>query len=242
MAYILFLYYGPIGYIASQEGVNYANYFVTQFDLLTPFNSIFILFYILAEFVIVLAVVLVRIRIGPELAVFQQLSCSVIVFLLINFSIFLLYPSSAIDLYGIPTIVNSHGWLEYLVTLMYRSTSPWNSNPSLHIGMSWFIYRFFSRYYKFWAKTIYLLWFIGMAIGTLVLKVHMLFNILFAILLAQLCFFIFMTYIPKEKYSYYLDKIPIKIRLFLYTLLIIILITFLTIHIHSIGWYAMEIN
>ena len=188
LSVVVFACYGMVAEIASKMGVNYTPILVTEFDKNIPFTNIWGLFYEGAFYVPAVVFLLLRWRFGPNVALFQRMCLSVISMMLISFVVFILFPTNSSNILGVPHL-KPDSFANSVVIFIYRSIEGWNSTPSTHISMSWLFFRFFARYFHlFWQRLIYLIWFVGMALGTVTLRVHIVLDICTGFLLAEICY------------------------------------------------------
>ena len=185
---LIFMCYGMVAEICARIGVNYASYLVTSLDINIPFTNVWGLFYEVAFYVPAIVLLLLRLRFGANIALFQRICLSVVVMMLLSFVVFLFIPTNSSLILGVPHIqADSFG--NAVALFIYRSIEGWNSTPSTHIAMSWLFFRFFARYFcLLWQRCIYLLWFAAMTIGTLTLRVHIIVDICTGLLLAEFCY------------------------------------------------------
>ncbi|WP_133128714.1 phosphatase PAP2 family protein [Legionella nagasakiensis] len=234
--FIFFMYYGVVSHLASLIGFNTAYYLVTPLDNMIKYTPFWIVFYSLAELVPIITLLIIRFKIGPDIIIFRRMVISIFILLFINYLLYLLFPCSVIEMYGVPKEIWSHNYLERLVRLEFSTEAPWNANPSLHIGFSWIIYRFFSVYYKKpIPRILFLAWFVGMSLGTLTLKVHIIVNVILGFLLSELLF----RYVYKNKitgkFALFLGAVNPYKRFGGYFILIIILIIGLHVYSATLG-------
>ncbi len=215
--FVLFLYYNVVSHLTSFIGVNTAPYLITPLDKLINYTPIWVIFYYFAFVCAKLVVLLIRIKIGPEILVFRKMIITIFSLLLINFLLYFIFPCSVIEIFHVPTEVNSGEFLDSLVKVLFTRMAPWNANPSLHAAFCWLIYRFLAIYYNnIVAKTLFLSWFMGMILGTLTLKVHVIINDVLGILLAEICFRYIYTSNITERINLYLNKLVFFKRFGLY--------------------------
>jgi hypothetical protein len=234
---ILFFYYVPIGEISGLRGLNLAPYMTTPLDRIIPFNTFWIIFYGISKYVIASVIVLIRLKVGANIKFIQRMALTYLAIILMAYVLFLLTPSSVIKMFGIPNeLWRSGSWLNQQTVYEYRHESPWNSNPSLHIGMSWLTYRFFAYVYKNKIyHTIYMIWFLGMLIGTLCLKVHVICNLVCGFILAEGSFRMVFHSDCSDKLVTWLDSIVYYKKIILYLMIIAILTSGLFICDHYLG-------
>ena len=227
LALVVFGFYGPTAEMSSWQGVNYSTIFLTHFDRLVEFSTIFIVFYQLAFYIPVIITLLVRFKIGPDLVVFQKIVAALVVLLIANYVIYLIWPTNAYALFDPPKITGA-GVLDSMTRWVFANIEAWCANPSLHIGLGWFFFRFFATYYRrWWQWLIYLFWFLGMALGTLTLKVHILVNVLTGVLLTELIYQVFVVHFPDKPFERFNAVITAKQKLIIYLILLVALATIL---------------
>lgn len=221
IAATFFLFYGPVSHVSALRGFNLAPYITTPIDWVIPLQPFWILFYSSVEIVAILTILLIRAKIGEGNIVFRKITITIIMMLLIEYCLNIIFPTSVIEMYGIPKNVWSTNLLNLLAMDRVSERAPWNSTPSIHVALSWLSYRFFATYYeKIWQRAIFLFWFTGVAISTVTLKINVLLNIIFGVLIAEFVFrYVFLSN-RAEAVSIAISKIPYGIRLMIYCIII----------------------
>lgn len=191
---LVFMCYGVIAEIASHSSFNYASLLITPLDKLIPFQSTWSLFYEVAFVVPLIVLLMVRVKVGAQVAVFQRMVLSMLALIACSFVIFLVFPSNVFMLHGVPAVALT-GFDGQFVKLVYHSIGGWNAFPSTHTSVSWLFFRMFAVFYKRWyARLIYLLWFFAMLAGTVTLRVHNIIDVMAGILIAEAVFYgVYMT-------------------------------------------------
>ena len=114
-------------------------------------------------------------------------------------------------------------------------SSPWNAFPSYHIASGWNILRYTQERLKC-GQYLMAIWFIGMCIGTVTLKLHIILDGVAAIFIAELCYQLFK--LPKIKLILQqfiaLPRKGILTAYIMITLLVISLVIYQLIHIKPI--------
>lgn len=221
IAATFFLFYEPVSHVSALRGFNLAPYITTPIDWIIPLQPFWILFYSLVEVVAILTILLIRAKIGEDNVAFRKITITIITMLLIEYFLNIIFPTSVIEMFGIPKTIWSKNLLNFLVMDQISERAPWNSTPSIHVALSWLSFRFFATYYeKIWQRGIFLFWFVGVAISTVTLKINVLLNIIFGILIAEFAFkYVFLSN-RAEAISINISKIPDGIRLIIYCIII----------------------
>ena len=89
---LVFMCYGVVSEIASHALFNYASLLITPLDKLIPFQTTWSLFYEVAFIVPFIVLILVRVRVGAKVAVFQRIVLSMLALVLCSFLIFCYFP------------------------------------------------------------------------------------------------------------------------------------------------------
>lgn len=221
LSLVVFGFYGPTAEISSWRGVNYSHIFVTHFDRLIEFSTVWIVFYQLAFYVPVIVTLLVRFKVGPKIVIFQKVVAALVVLLIVNYAIYIIWPTNAYALFD-PPVIHGNDVLSSMTRWVFANIEAWCANPSLHIGLGWFFFRFFAQYYRrWWHWAIYLFWFCGMALGTLTLKVHILVNLLTGVLLTELIYQALVLYFPDSIYEKLNAKVSKRQKIIFYLVLLL---------------------
>lgn len=230
-------FYNIVGYYSSLRHLNYTGVLITTFDKAIPFQDIWVVFYIAIYPVIFLSGLFFWFNKDVTIVSVRACSLTVILMALTCYALFFAFPMSVISVFGVPKALYYHSLLAGLTKKMFSTESRWDANPSMHITVSWIAYRFLTHIYsQKILKYSYIIWFIGMLIGTLTLKVHIIFNIICGILIAELFFrFVFENEVTK-KISLKFGTIDRKYKLIFYLLfLFFLLIIFIKTCKHCTG-------
>ncbi len=181
--YASHLYYNLVGHVASLRGVDLGPHLVTPVDLALPYMPFWVLFYQLAYFapVIVMALLLRRLRL--DLPRFRRIVLAFLVMLAVHYVLYLAFPTSARAV-RIPEEALGDDTLGRLVRYQYRIATVWCAWPSFHISAGWYFFRLLLRYCRV-SPWVYLVWFAGMFIGTVAIKIHHFLDGVTALLLAE---------------------------------------------------------
>ena len=195
--------YAFIGNFVNARGVNYIDLITLPFDRDLAFSTFWSLFYSTALIVPFMFGWIIFIRSRFNLLYTYRLFLSCLLILVIHYSIYLLFPTCKIlwQEPGFPAFwqqIQTPGLLNENTRFVLGITTPWNSFPSYHIGSAWIILRFTFERFKILGG-IFLLWFIGMCLGTITLKVHVVLDGVAGIIISELCYQLFKTN-PIQRY------------------------------------------
>lgn len=181
--YAYHLYYNLVGHVASLRGRDLGPYLLTPLDRAVPYMPFWVHFYQLA-YLAPLAVVAVLIRrLRLDLPRFRRIVLAFLAMLSVHYALYLLVPTSARDL-RLPEEVLGEGLAGRLVRYQYRLATVWCAWPSFHVAAGWYLLRLLFRYCTA-APWIYLVWFAGMCVGTVAIKIHYVLDGLTAIAVAE---------------------------------------------------------
>jgi hypothetical protein len=127
-------------------------------------------FYQVAYFVPAVAIILLLVRIGTDLPTVRRIVLAFLVLLSVHYALYLLLPTSA-RVMRLDDAALGEGLLGELVRYQYRIATPWCAWPSLHVSACWFFYRPFARRFPL-LRWPYLIWLLGMFVGTFAIKIH----------------------------------------------------------------------
>ena len=232
---LVFFCYGVVAEISSKLGSNYAEMLVSKFDYQIQFTTMWAACYEAAFYVPIAVLLAIRLKRGPDVAIFQRICLTTICMMLIGFVIFLVFPTNSSILLGVPHLEpTSFG--NKLVLFIYRSIEGWNSTPSTHIGLSWLFFRFFAHCFKNWYwRAIYLLWFVGMMFGTLTLRVHILIDVATGFLWAEFCYQVIYARITRKSLANLNRHFSLKQEIIFMVILIAILTATILTFVHFYG-------
>ncbi|HVV68870.1 MAG TPA: phosphatase PAP2 family protein [Gammaproteobacteria bacterium] len=201
-AFILFILllclwaqYAFIGNILNSRGTNYINLITLPLDHDLAFSTFWSLFYSAALIIPFVFVWILFIFSRFNLLLIYRLFLSCLLILIIHYIIYFLFPTCKI-LWQDPGFsafwqqIQTPGFLNRNTQFVMSITTPWNSFPSYHIGSAWIILRFTFARFKI-LGSLFLIWFIGMCLGTITLKVHVIMDGIAAIIISELCYQLF---------------------------------------------------
>ncbi len=187
--------YAFIGDVLNSRGINYINFITLPIDQHIQFSTTWSLFYSTALIIPFLFGWIIFIRSKFNLLYTYRLFLTCLLILIIHYCIYFIFPTCKILWQdpGFTTFwqqIQNPGFLNENTRFVLSITTPWNSFPSYHIGSAWVIFRYTFERFKI-LGVIFLLWFIGMCLGTLTLKVHVVLDGVAAILISEGCYQLF---------------------------------------------------
>lgn len=204
--------YGFIGNVVIGRGVNYIHFLISPLDQAIPFSASWSLFYSSALFVPFLFSWLIFIQSRFDLLLFYRMLLTCLLTLTIHFTFYLLLPTCT-DIWNYPGFstfwqqLKLPGLLHDNARYILSITSPWNSFPSYHIGSGWIVLRYtMERLRLRFLRYFFLIWFMGMCIGALTLKVHTIADGLAAILISECVYQLFRQPVLQKSLSSFLQK------------------------------------
>ncbi len=108
--------------------------------------------------------------------------------------------------------LNQPGFLHENARFILGMTSPWNSFPSYHIGSGWIVLRYAMERLKF-LRYFFMVWFIGMCIGALTLKVHTIADGVVAIMISEWLYRFFRKPTSQKQLRLFLQQTDPKNRI-----------------------------
>ncbi len=181
--YAYHLYYNLVGHLASLRGLDFGPRLLTPLDRAVPYMPFWVHFYQLAYLVpLAVMAVLVR-RLRLDLPRFRRIVLAFLAMLTVHYVLYLLVPTSARCL-RLPEEALGEGLHGQLVRYQYHLATVWCAWPSFHVAASWYWLRLLFRYCTV-SPWIYLVWFAGMCVGTVAIKIHYALDGLTAALVAE---------------------------------------------------------
>ena len=239
LSILVFGFYGPVAEISSWQGVNYSTTIVTNFDHSTLFTTIWIIFYQIAFYLPVVITLLVRFKEGAQITLFQRVVFALLALLIVNYIIYIVWPTNAYVLFKQTKVVGSD-LTDDITRWVFANIEAWCATPSLHIGLGWFFFRFFAAHYtKWWQRLLYLIWFVGMALGTLTLKVHILVDVLTGLITAEFFYYFMVMKMPESLFVRFNQKVGVRGKIILYAVLILPLALGLYVFWHTVGVHSI---
>ena len=182
--------------IAQTSGVNLGNFIKIPLDSMIPLNKYtkWLVIPYLLDFVVVylLAInIFVKHEFNPHYS--RRLAWGFGFFVVAGYLFFIFFPISVMslqlgELQDLSLNVKQ-SWIDKLIYFTYWFTPMWNSAPSYHTAMPWFVFRMQDDFSRFW-KGVFFIWVILMATGAVVLRIHfwvdMVLGLLYAELMARL--------------------------------------------------------
>lgn len=180
----MLVYYGAM-YI-NQGRIKYE--LTTAIDELMPLIPSWITIYYLAfPFWIIFYILIMRVSKQESL----RFSLGEIMGKLICGLIYLLYPTT-----NVRPIVNSTGIYNTMLVNLYKTDLPENLLPSIHCYISWlcfigilYVHKKYKVYSRWWVIFAFI-FAVLICLSTMLIKQHVIYDVLFGIALAQICFYI----------------------------------------------------
>lgn len=229
------LLYVPVGYFASHVGIDFSQWAYLKWDDFIPFNCTWIYVYWSIYLITTLGFILLLMNVhAGAKACFKGLFG---LFLLNTFSyvLFILFPVSVAQMIIVPINhlnLPSFSAEFYLKTFHY--VSYWNSTPSLHVSMSYFMYCLVKYYLPSW-RCLFFVWFVAIALSTLFIKIHYLVDVITGILLAQAVFYC-LVYKWDITQSWVIKKFDIKNRIIYFYVPLLIVLMSLVLFLNQKVW------
>lgn len=233
--------YTFIGDLVSDWGVNHIDLVTLPWDKTIPFSASWSFFYSSALFIPFIFGGIVFFRSGLDLLLAYRMMLTGILVLTIHYICYVSFPTATLiwKYPGFTTFwqqIQGPGWLNENTRFILSITSPGNSFPSYHIGSAWIILRYTFERSKL-LGLIFLAWFIGMCIGTLTLKVHVIMDGVAGIIISELCYQLFKTHKIQAYLQWWITNFARKPIIWIYlccALIVAPLVIYEFIHIPAV--------
>lgn len=220
---ILFLglhlvYYTIVASLAGSEGKDFGYLISTKLDQIIPIITIFVIPYTLIAvtnpLIAVWCIVAAR---GFDRDVFRRVYFGIFLMIIIAYTVYLLFP---VDYLDYSKDANLHGvFLGGFVQAVHNTMSLWNSFPSFHVMLPWFLYRMMQMYAKQFAW-LFLIMSILISLATLFIKVHYIADVVSGILVAEIAYEVVLRLENNKVFSKLTEITYIRI----YTTLLVVLL------------------
>ena len=181
------LYYKAFAHLVADQGENFNYLLSTRLDNIIPLLPIFVVPYTLvALFNPLIAVYcIIKVR-GFNAGIFRRLYISIGILTIIAYTIWILFPVKD------PSSLQSSSHLDQsllgkFTLYVYHSIPLWNSFPSFHVLLPWFLYRATQLYAKRYAW-LFAWMAVLIAMATVMIKVHYFADVISAIILAEIIY------------------------------------------------------